>query len=90
MVILIENSIVNNFLFASKTDILADEAQCGMMRHNSNELLKGCYVNKFTPWIPDFLESLPLWISKPIMPPPLIDLLNLFDVSHPRCLSVKL
>lgn len=41
----------------------------------------GNNINKHFPWIPSFLESLPLSISKPMMPPGLIDMLALFDVS---------
>jgi hypothetical protein len=53
------------------------------MSNDGREFLKGIYINKHFPWIPDFLESLPLSISKPIMPPGLIDLLELFDVRIP-------
>lgn len=74
-------SIVTDFLYASQSDVLADETKAAILRHNSNELLQGINVNKHFPWIPDFLEWLPLSISKPIMPPGLIDLLTLFDVS---------
>lgn len=78
---LIVNSVVTNFLFARQTDILADETKAAVLRHNSNELLMGININKHFPWLPDFLESLPLSISKPMMPPGLIDMLALFDVS---------
>jgi hypothetical protein len=78
---LIEYSIVTNFLFAHQTDLLADETKAAALRHNSNELLMGININKHFPWLPDFLESLPLIISKPLMPPGLIDMLALFDVS---------
>lgn len=73
-------SVVTNFLFAQQTDNLGDEAKAATLRHNSNELLLGLHVNKHFPWLPDFLESLPLSISKPMMPPGLVDLLNLFEV----------
>lgn len=79
--LLTRESLTSNFLFAHQTDILSDEAKAAMVRHNSYELLKGININKHFPWFPDFLESLPLSISKPIMPPGLIDLLALFDVS---------
>lgn len=77
-----KTSVVTNFLFAHQSDLLSDETKAAAMRHNSNELLRGLNINKHFPWIPDFLESLPLSISKPIMPPGLIDMLALFDVSH--------
>lgn len=81
---LIANSVVTNFLFAHQTDMLADEKMASGARNNSKALLMGVHVNKHLPWIPDFLESLPLMISKPMMPPGLIDMLELFDVSiHP-------
>ena len=79
---LIVNSVVTNFLFAHQTDILADETKAATLRNNGNELLKGININKHFPWFPDFLESLPLAISKPLMPPGLIDMLSLFDVSY--------
>lgn len=78
---LIEDSVVTNFLFAHQTDILGDETTAATLRHNGNELLMGININKHFPWLPDFLESLPLSISKPMMPPGLIDMLALFDVS---------
>lgn len=52
-----------------------------MLRNNSYQLLQGIHINKHFPWIPDFLESLPMSISKPAMPPGLLDMLALFDVS---------
>jgi hypothetical protein len=76
-----EASIVNNFLFAHQTNILADEKKAAKLRHNSYSLIMGINLNKHFPFFPDFLESLPLFISKPIMPPGLIDMLDLFDVS---------
>ena len=79
--VLKEYSVVTNFLFAHQTDALTDEAKAATLRHNSNELLVGIHINKHFPWLPDFLESLPLSLSKPLMPPGLIDMLALFDVS---------
>jgi hypothetical protein len=72
---------VNNFLFAQQTDILADEEKAARLRQNTYELLQGIHINKHFPLVPDFLESLPMLISKPMMPPGLIDMLALFDVS---------
>jgi hypothetical protein len=74
-------SVTTNFLFAHQVDLLADERKCAEARHNTYELLKGVHANKHFPWIPDFLESLPMSISRPIMPPGLIDMLDLRDVS---------
>jgi len=79
--VLMTDSVVNNFLFAQETDVLADETKAATLRHNTYELLLGINVNKHFPWIPDFLESLPVSISRPIMPPGLIDMLELFDVT---------
>lgn len=73
------NDVVNNFLFSQKTDILSDEQKAATLRHNSYELMKGINLNKHFPFIPDFLESLPKSISRPIMPPGLLDMLALFD-----------
>ncbi|TGO50437.1 hypothetical protein BELL_1816g00010 [Botrytis elliptica] len=76
---LILSSVVTNFLFAHQVDVLSDETQAAVLRHNSCQLLMGININKHLPWIPDFLESLPLSISKPIMPPGLVDMHALFD-----------
>jgi hypothetical protein len=75
------SSVVNNFLFAPQTDVLANEEKAATLRHNTYELLMGINVNKHFPWIPDFLESLPMSISRTLMPPGLLDLLALFNVS---------
>jgi hypothetical protein len=71
---------VNNFLFAHQTDVLANEEKAATLRHNMYELLMGINVNKHFPWIPDFLESLPMSISRPLMPPGLLDFLALLNV----------
>lgn len=47
----------------------------------------GINVNKHFPWLPDFLESLPLSISKPMMPPGLVDMLDLFEVNSQQTSS---
>ncbi|KAI9148249.1 Cytochrome P450 monooxygenase TRI4 [Paramyrothecium foliicola] len=73
------NDVVNNFLFSHRTDTLSDEQKAVTLRHNSYELMTGMHLNKHFPFIPDFLESLPKSISRPIMPPGLIDMLDLFD-----------
>ncbi|KAL3463238.1 cytochrome P450 [Aspergillus heterothallicus] len=73
------NDVVTNFLFAHQTDILSDEAKAASLRHNSKELMMGINLNKHFPFVPDFLESLPMSMSRPIMPPGLIDMLALFD-----------
>ncbi|OGM45010.1 hypothetical protein ABOM_005772 [Aspergillus bombycis] len=73
------NDVVANFLFAHQTDVLADEQEAARLRHNSHELLKGINMNKHFPWIPDILEALPQRLTRPIMPPGLIDMLELFD-----------
>lgn len=61
--------------------MLADETKAAAFRQNSYQLLMGININKHFPWLPDWLESLPLAISKPMMPPGLIDMLALFEVS---------
>ena len=71
---------MNNFLFSHETDTLSDEQKAAALRHNSYELMTGLHINKHFPFIPDFLESLPEFISRPVMPPGLIDMLALFDV----------
>ncbi|KAK9423441.1 putative cytochrome p450 protein [Seiridium unicorne] len=73
------NDVVNNFLFSQRTDILSDEQKAATLRHNSYKLMIGIHLNKHFPFIPDFLESLPKSISRPIMPPGLLDMLDLFD-----------
>lgn len=47
--------------------------------------MMGIHLNKHFPFIPDFLESLPKSISRPIMPPSVLDMLDLFDV----CVALK-
>jgi hypothetical protein len=74
-------SVTTNFLFAEQGDVLADEAKAATLRHNSNELLLGIHINRMLPWVIDFLDALPLSISKPMMPPGLLDLQDLFAVS---------
>jgi hypothetical protein len=81
--ILTEASVTNNFLFSQREDILSDEKKAATLRHNSYELIMGVHLNKHLPFIPDFLESLPKSISRPMMPPGLIDMLDLFDVCVP-------
>lgn len=84
-----ECSVVNNFLFAHQTDVLADEQEAARLRHNSHELLKGINMNKHFPWIPDILEALPQLLTRPTMPPGLIDMLELFDVSFSPSMTVN-
>ncbi|RAK71513.1 cytochrome P450 [Aspergillus fijiensis CBS 313.89] len=81
------NDVVTNFLFAHLTDILSNESKAVILRQNSKELLMGINLNKHFPWIPDFLESLPLSISRPMMPPGLVDMLALFDSATNSSLS---
>jgi hypothetical protein len=81
MTMLTLGSVVINFLFAHQVDLLSDEKKAAISRQNSKELLMGVNMNKHFPWIAGFLESLPESISRPIMPPGLIDMLALFDVS---------
>ena len=83
--VLTEASVVNNFLFSQRTDTLSDEQKAATLRHNSYQLMMGSHLNKHFPFIPDFLESLPESISRPIMPPGLLDMLDLSDV----CVALK-
>jgi hypothetical protein len=78
---LIENSVTTNFLFAHQTDLLADESKAATSRLNGMDLIKGIHVNKHFPWLIDFMETLPIFIAKPLTPPGLVDLHALFDVS---------
>ncbi|KUJ11582.1 cytochrome P450 [Mollisia scopiformis] len=82
------NDVVTNFLFAHQSDLLSDEGKVATLRENSNSLLMGININKHFPWLPDFLESLPLSISKSIMPPGLIDMLSLFDLMREELLRI--
>ena len=84
-----ECSVVNNFLFAHQTDVLADEQEAARLRHNSHELLKGINMNKHFPWIPDTLEALPQLLTSPTMLPGLIDMLELFDASFSPSTTVN-
>ncbi|CEL07565.1 Putative Cytochrome P450 [Aspergillus calidoustus] len=82
------NDVVTNFLFAHQTDILLDEQKAATLRHNSKELMMGINLNKHFPQVPDFLESLPMSISRPIMPPGLIDMLSLFERVRNEVLAI--
>ncbi|KAJ5591481.1 uncharacterized protein N7459_001850 [Penicillium hispanicum] len=82
------NDVVTNFLFAHQIDILADESKAAELRHNSHNLLQGIHLNKHLPWIPDFLDSLPYSISKPMMPSGLIDMLALFERVRAELVSI--
>lgn len=82
------NDVVTNFLFAQQADILGDEAKAAILRRNSTELLLGVHINKHFPWFPDFMEALPLSISKPMMPPGLVDLLDLFERVRAELLAI--
>ncbi|KAL4941900.1 hypothetical protein BDV06DRAFT_222655 [Aspergillus oleicola] len=73
------NDVVTNFLFAHRANVLADEKKAATLRQNSKELMLGIHLNKHFPQILDFLEMLPEWISRPIMPAGLSDMLALFD-----------
>ncbi|KAL3453317.1 cytochrome P450 [Aspergillus insuetus] len=73
------NDVVTNFLFAHQTDILSDELKAAALRHNSKDLMMGINLNKHFPQVPDFLETLPMSISRPKMPPGLVDMLSLFE-----------
>lgn len=86
---LIRSSVVTDILFAHESDLLSDEMKAAEMQRNSCELLRGINMNKHFPWIPGLLESLPLSISKPMMPSGLIDMLGLFDVS-PKFTTYKM
>ncbi|PYI03256.1 cytochrome P450 [Aspergillus sclerotiicarbonarius CBS 121057] len=82
------NDVVVNFLFTHQVNVLADEEQAATLQRNSKELLMGINLNKQFPWVPDFLEALPLAISKPLMPPGLIDMLALFDRVRAELVSI--
>ncbi|KAL4981899.1 cytochrome P450 [Aspergillus falconensis] len=73
------NDVVINFLFAHQVNVLADESEAAALRQHSKELMMGIYLNKHFPRVPDFLESLPMRISRRIMPPGLLDMLALSD-----------
>ncbi|KAL2843905.1 cytochrome P450 [Aspergillus pseudoustus] len=82
------NDVVTNFLFAHQTDLLSDEQKAATLRHNSKELMMGINLNKHFPQVPDFLEALPMSISRPIMPPGLVDMLSLFDRVRNELLAI--
>ncbi|KAL3496830.1 cytochrome P450 [Aspergillus germanicus] len=82
------NDVVTHFLFAHQTDILSDEQKAATIRHYSKELMMGIKHNKHFPQVPDFLESLPMSISRPIMPPGHIDMLSLFERVRNEVLAI--
>ncbi|KAJ5629520.1 cytochrome P450 [Penicillium herquei] len=72
------NDVVTNFLFSHQVNVLGDEKNAATLRHNSHNLLQGTHLNRHFPWIPDLMESLPQFISKPMMPSGLLDMHELF------------
>lgn len=79
--------MAENFLFAHEVNNLADEKKAVSLRRNTYQLLRGVHRNKHMPWIPDLLEKLPKSMTKPIMPPGLVDMFALFAVSFQSLLS---
>ncbi|ESZ91309.1 cytochrome P450 [Sclerotinia borealis F-4128] len=71
-------SMAENFLFAHEFNNLADEKKAALLCRNTYQLLRGVHRNKHLPWIPDILEKLPPSITKPMMPPGLVDMFALF------------
>ena len=76
-------SVAVNFCFAHQTDLLSDEQRAAVMRNNSTQLLLGIKVNQHFQLLIDLLESLPLSISRIMMPPGLIDMMELSAVRLP-------
>ncbi|TGO54960.1 hypothetical protein BCON_0099g00200 [Botryotinia convoluta] len=76
-----ERSMAENFLFSHEVNNLADEKKAASLRRNTYQLSRGVHRNKHMPWIPDLLEKLPKSMTKPIMPPGLVDMFALLAVS---------
>ncbi|KAJ5713432.1 cytochrome P450 [Penicillium malachiteum] len=76
----LSNDVMTNFLFSHQVDVLGDEKDAATLRHNSHNLLQGVHLNRHFPLIPDLMESLPEFISKPMMPSSLLDMHELFGL----------
>lgn len=81
------SSVVTNFLFAHQANNLADVAQAATLRQDSKELLMGIHFNKHFPQISNFLESIPVCISRFVMPAGVMQIHALFGVSLSRVLG---
>ncbi|KAJ6036817.1 cytochrome P450 [Penicillium herquei] len=74
----LSNDVTTNFLSSHQVDVLRDERNAATLRHNSHNLLQCVHLNRHFPWVPDLIESLPEFISKPMVPSGLLDMHELF------------
>ena len=75
------DSIVMQYSFGQDDNLLGDESKAATLRKNITDLLLGVKVSQHFPWIFAFLNQLPFFIAKHIMPPGALDMLAFSKVS---------
>ncbi|MCJ1479035.1 hypothetical protein MMC13_007719 [Lambiella insularis] len=68
--------VVSHYSFGHDDDVLSSEVRAAKLRANTLQLLLGSKVNQHFPWIVEILDLLPLAITKSIMPPGVLDMLE--------------
>lgn len=72
--------MVSHFCFGEDDNLLGDEEKVAVQRKNMVELLLGIKINLHFPWIFDFLDLIPFYLAKNIMPPGVLDMIALSQV----------
>ncbi|TGO39223.1 hypothetical protein BHYA_0058g00340 [Botrytis hyacinthi] len=73
---LIRRSMAKNFLFSHEVNNLAGEKKAASLRRITYQLLRSVHRKKQMPWNPDLVEKLPKSMTKPIMPPGMVDIVR--------------
>ncbi|MCJ1386979.1 hypothetical protein MMC17_010108 [Xylographa soralifera] len=71
--------IVMRYCFKRDDDILASEKRAAELRFNAIQMLTGVKVNAHFPWLIDFMEALPSFIGRKMMPAGVKDLMEHTD-----------
>ena len=71
------NDVVSNYSFGKDSGLLGNMREASRLRYNGIQLLYGIKVNANFPWLIDLLESLPMWLGKKLMPPGILDMMEL-------------
>ncbi|KAL9121742.1 MAG: hypothetical protein Q9187_001696 [Circinaria calcarea] len=69
--------VVSQYSFGNNNNLLKDEAECGTLRRNLTELLLGVKFSAHFPWVIDALDKLPLSLSQNLVPPGVINMMEL-------------
>lgn len=73
---LIGVSVVSHYNFGHDNKLLGDAVRSATLRDNLSKLLLGVKFNQHFPWIVDALEMLPVTVSKFLMPPGVLDMME--------------